>query len=299
MNTKLIYRLSGVVFATFLIAACGGGNGTGSGELSLAITDGPVDEASKVVVSFSGVSLKPANGPASDVLFTDVNGDPVIKTIDLLNLQGPNSEPLLIDQTLAAGHYNWLRLKIIASESTTDSYIMINGGTFPLYVPSGDETGLKLNEGFDISDGGAATFTIDFDLRKSVLGPNNNNTAYKLKPTLRIVENDNVGHITGLVGDTARGHEDCTSTSYAVYAFSGSGVTADDIDGIDPNPVSTALVSSDTFSYALGFLDEGVYTLAFTCQSADDNAEADDAINFIGSQDVTVTAGFTSIHNFD
>ena len=299
MNTKLNYRLSGVVFATFLIAACGGGNGTGSGELSLDITDGPVDEASKVVVSFSSVSLKPANGSASDIMFTDVNGDPVIKTIDLLNLQGPSSEPLLIDQTLAAGHYNWLRLNIIASESTTDSYIMINGGTYPLYVPSGDETGLKLNEGFDISDGGAATFTIYFDLRKSVLGPNNNTTAYKLKPTLRIVENDNVGHITGLVGDTAKGHNDCTGTSYAVYAFSGSGVTADDIDGNDPNPVSTALVSSDTFSYALGFLNEGVYTLAFTCQSADDNAEADDAINFIGSNDVTVTAGSTTIHDFD
>ncbi len=78
MNTKLNYRLIGVVFATFLIAACGGGNGTGSGELSLDITDGPVDEASKVVVSFSSVSLKPANGSASDIMFTDVNGDPVI-----------------------------------------------------------------------------------------------------------------------------------------------------------------------------------------------------------------------------
>jgi len=57
-----------------------------------------------------------------------------------------------------------LRLKVITSQIEMHSYIELDDGSqHPLYVPSGNETGLKLNQGFDISDGGAISFTIDFD----------------------------------------------------------------------------------------------------------------------------------------
>ena len=295
---KTVSQLFSLISIALLLTACDSSS-TGSGTLNLNITDAPVDSAAKVVVSFSGVSIKPENGPAYDIDFIDNNNDPLVKTIDLLTQQGPNSEPLLVNHSLAAGHYEWLRLKVITSQMTTDSYIELdNGSRHPLYIPSGDQTGLKLNRGFDISDGGAATFTIDFDLRKSVLMPNQHSTAYKLKPTLRIVQNDNVGHISGMVGANSLNDAACTGSDYAVYVFTGDNVTPDDVDGVEPDPVSTSLLSN-SFEYAVGFLDAGAYTISFTCQANDDNNETSDAINFIGTDTVTVNAGATTTYNFD
>ncbi|MCW9014437.1 MAG: DUF4382 domain-containing protein [Gammaproteobacteria bacterium] len=299
MNNKPKAQLIGIATLSMLLSACGT-DSSGSGSFSLDITDAPIDSAAKVVVSFSGVSIKPESGSAYDIDFVDINGDPILKTIDLLSQQGPDSEPLLVNHTLDAGHYNWLRLKVVASQTTTDSYIELDGGAqHPLYVPSGNETGLKLNRGFDITDGGAVSFTIDFDLRKSVLPPNNHSPAYKLKPTLRIVENDNIGHIAGSVGSVTLNDVNCIpNTNYAIYVFTGNNVSPDDIDGIDAEPVTTALLSN-TFEYAVGFLDEGAYTLAFTCQADEDTNETDDVINFIGTNTVTVTSGTTTTYNFN
>ena len=290
----IFFSITAVMFLT----ACGS-EVTGNGTLSLNITDAPVDMAAKVVVSFDSVSIKPKDGPAYDVNLVDINGEPVIKSIDLLSQQGASSEPLLVNHPLSAGHYNWMRLNVITDQTTTDSYIELEDGSqHPLYVPSGDETGLKLNQGFDIADGGATTFTIDFDLRRSVLSPNKNSQAYKLKPTLRIVSNNNVGHVSGTVGSVSLNHADCTASDYAVYVFAGDNVTPDDIDGIDAEPVSTALLSG-SYEYAVGFLNKGDYTLAFTCQANDDDSETNDVISFIGIDVITVAAGATTIHNFD
>ena len=292
--------LLSIISLSMLLTACGSDSGsTGTGTLNLNITDAPVDSAAKVVVTFSGVTIKPEEGSAFDIDFVDDNGEPAVKTIDLLTQQGANSEPLLADQTLDAGHYNWMRLKVISSDTAMDSYIELDDGSqHPLYVPSGDNTGLKLNQGFDITDGGAISFTIDFDLRRSVLSPNKNSDAYKLKPTLRIMDNENVGHITGMVGNESLTADNCTKTDYAVYVFTGENIVPDDIDGVDAEPLTTALLS-DTFKYSVGFLEAGSYTLAFTCQAKDDMSDTDEVIDFIGTDNVTVTAGATTTHDFN
>ena len=300
--SKNPFIFTGIILITsFLLSSCGGGgsNSTGTGKLRLNITDAPVDDAVEVNVSFSGLSIKPANGSAFDINFEDADGNPEIKTIDLLSLQGANSLNILNGYPLDAGRYNWIRLHVISSKTTYDSNIVIEpGDMYPLYVPSGDETGLKLNRGFTILDGKIATFTIDFDLRQSIVDPSNPSPAYKLKPTLRIVEDQNAGHIKGTVGSTTLNDANCTGTDYAVYAFTGAGITPDDMDGVDPDPVSSSMLS-DTFSYGIGFLEQGDYTLAVTCQAADDKKDTSEPINFIGAKTVTVVAGTTITEDFD
>ncbi|MDH5571435.1 MAG: DUF4382 domain-containing protein [Gammaproteobacteria bacterium] len=306
MNTSIKNVFLFCLASTLVLSACGGGSGgsteatSGSGTISLNITDAPIDSASKVVVAFTGVSVKPENGAAFDIDFVDANGKPVVKSIDLLQQQGSHSEPILINHTLAAGHYDWMRLNVLASQHSSDSYIELdNGLQHSLYVPSGDETGLKLNRGFDITSGGAVTFTIDFDLRKSIVVPGNNSQDYKLRPSLRIVNNTTVGHISGSIGSVTLTDASCAGhTDYAVYVFTGADVTPDDVDNDGVEPVATALVST-TYEYAVGFLEQGTYTIAFTCEAADDDNEADETIDFIGTTNVTVTAGATTTYNFN
>jgi hypothetical protein len=308
MFYKPVTRFFSVLFLALALTACHDDNaGIGAdsnavseiGTINLYITDAPIDSAAKVVVSFSGVSIKPNNGPAFDIDFVDDNNLPIVKSIDLLSQQWPDSEPLLVDHVLVAGHYNWIRLKVVASETSTDSYIELDDGSqHPLYIPSGNQTGLKLVRGFDISVTGATSLTIDFDLRKSVLMPNGNSLAYKLQPALRIVDNSNVGHIKGVVGAVTLNHIDCTGSDYAVYVYAGDNIIPDDVDGIEPDPIKTSFLSN-SFQYAVGFLDAGVYTISFTCEANNDNNETDDVITFIGTDSVTVNAGETTIYNFD
>jgi len=284
--------------AAFSLSGCGSGDFASQGTLNLNITDAPVDNATSVVVAFTGVTLKPQNRSSYDIDFKDGNGNALVKTIDLLNQQGANSEPLLLNHSLAVGHYDWMRLKVNAQPGVMDSTITLdaNGGQHSLSIPSGNQTGLKLNRGFDITEGEAVTFTIDFDLRRSVVAPQNNATDYKLKPTLRIVENATIGHLTGHIGDVTLNDTLCVNTDYSVYVYSGS-VVPDDINGTAPDPVSTGLVSNG-FDYSIGFLPAGDYTVAMTCQAADDVVDTDDVIDFIGTSTVTITAGALERHDF-
>lgn len=52
------------------------------------------------------MTIKPENGAAYDIDFVDDEGAPLAESIDLLTQQGLNSEPLLVNHTLDAGHYN-------------------------------------------------------------------------------------------------------------------------------------------------------------------------------------------------
>lgn len=285
-----------VCSAGLLLTACGGSGGSESSNnsetsmLSLAITDAPVDLANKIVVEFSGISLKPSSG---DALVFDFD-EP--QSIDLLQLQGNAYAALLVNEQVPAGEYSWVRLHVNALEDNVmDSYMELEDGSqIELWVPSGAQTGLKLHGGFVMPAGGAANFTIDFDLRKSVTDPKGKASAI-LKPSLRMVNNLEVGSIAGTVDSDLVNSvcADPTMDAGAVYLFNGSGVLPVDIQGIEGDPLTTALVSSDgeNFVYEIGFVPAGDYTLAYTCEAALDDPEAADVIVFEQSDNVTVSSG--------
>ena len=107
---------------------------------------------------------------------------------------------LLDGEEILAGEYEWMRLKVDADPNVAgDSYLQLeaSGAACELRIPSGDQTGLKLIRGFTIGAGTTTDFTIDFDLRKSLVAPPGQTTivdtcgnqAYLLKPVLRAKSN--------------------------------------------------------------------------------------------------------------
>lgn len=52
-----------------MMTACGDDNMPRTGQLSVQVTDAPVDSAEHVVVRFTGLSFKPAGEPARQVVF--------------------------------------------------------------------------------------------------------------------------------------------------------------------------------------------------------------------------------------
>lgn len=292
--TMITQNWTKTVFTTALLlitAGCGGSDS--QGQLSLRVSDAPVDQATRVVVEFTGVSVKPANGNAVDFEFETP------RQIDLLALQGGDNELLLDNVLLDAGSYDWIRLTVNAGTNASDSFIELEDGAMhALFIPSGNQSGLKLVRGFVIPANGSADFTIDFDLRKSVVDPASPNTPYILKPALRLVDNTEVGTISGTV-DTAIANT--TECSPAVYVYEGIDVAADDV-GSATEPVASALVNmSDTsgeFEYTVAFLTAGEYTVALTCDADQDAADSDDDVTFAGQQNAAVETGQTTTVDF-
>jgi hypothetical protein len=296
-------RIFGGVCAALLLAACGGGsnNNDGPAKVSISVTDAPVDSAEAVVVSFIGVELFPADGSAP----VSFSFDPP-KSIDLLDLQGSNSAFLIQDAEVEPGVYNELRLLIDTENASCnnlvapfDSYITIDGTDYPLIVPSGGASGLKVFGPITAAAGGSASYTVDFDLRRSI-AERGATGCYNLRPVLRVVDNAEVGTLAGTVDGDLLLAEGCTADSVtgagaAVYVYEGAGVEPDDVGGSGAEPLVSALLSplddgSGDFAYEVGFLLAGGYTVAFTCQAADDDAQVDDAIGFGAVADVEIVA---------
>ncbi|MBU6509338.1 MAG: DUF4382 domain-containing protein [Gammaproteobacteria bacterium] len=279
------------------LLGCNGGSSTST--LNLGVTDTPVDGAQSVVVAFTGVDLMGPGGQQSYSFATE-------KTIDLLAQQGTNSASLLSGVTVLAGNYQWIRLDI----DPANSYIVTStGAKYPLTIPSGSQTGLKLVSGFTIAQGGVADFVIDFNLRGSVTQSNAGGTvSYMLTPALRLINEQQVGTVSGTVSSTLSiGGALITTPACmpAVYVYPGT-VSASLLDGFNVSvsggtaPLTSATISlnntTGVYGYTVGFLAPGTYTLAVTC-AADDITGAT-SLAFSTTQTATVTANTMTTVNF-
>jgi hypothetical protein len=303
-------RIFGGVCAALLLAACGSDNNNdGPAKVSISVTDAPVDAAEAVVVSFIGVELFPADGSAP----LSFSFDPP-RSIDLLDLQGSNSAFLIQDAEVEPGVYNELRLLIDTENAACnnlvapfDSYIRIDGTDYPLIVPSGGASGLKVFGPITAAAGGSASYTVDFDLRRSI-AERGVTGCYNLRPVLRVVDNAEVGTLAGTVDGDLLLAEGCTADSVsgagaAVYVYEGAGVEPGDAGGSGAEPLTSSLLTplddgTGDFSYEVGFLLQGSYTAAFTCQAGDDAAESDDEIGFGAVAGVQIVADTVTTQDF-
>jgi len=301
-----ILRTSLAIALGIAATACGGSGSSGdTGIVSLSVTDAPVDEARSVVVQFSGVAFK-REGSAPE---TVENLTPTPRQIDLLQFQEGRAAVLLDGVTLPAGRYQWLRLLVDNEPNVRDSYLVLDSGAeCELRVPSGAESGLKLNRGFTLPADGSVALTVDFDLRKSIHAPPGQRGSgldctqgYLMRPTLRLVDNANVGAIAGRV-DAALVTADCMPK---VYVFDGADAVPDDIEetsastpDIDPLLVASVNVvtGATQFDYRAAFVPTGTYTVAFTC--GDDDPTIDDALTFSPAQNATVQPNLITTIDF-
>jgi len=193
------------------------------------------------------------------------------------------------------------------ADSYPEHYIVIEegGAEEELFIPSGSQTGLKLSSSIVVPANGSADYTIDFDVRQSVVlrGNVKNNNGYLLKPVLRLIDNTQAGFISEVIEDTSLFDTDCSDTDpqthNVVYVFEGA-LSLNDLDDYEEGStgvqaVTTAPVSYDDdsgeYSYTTAPLLAGEYTVAFTCNAdLEDMVAGDDDLDFKAIKTVTVTA---------
>lgn len=298
-----------LVAGTLALADCGGGSGASPGSLNLNLTDAPVDGATSVVVAFTGIDLQRADGTAISIDF------PATKSIDLLALQNGATGALTQGAAVPAGDYQWMRLKVLADKNTqNESYITLTtGAQYPLYIPSGAETGLKLVRPFTVAQGSATSLIIDFNLRKSVTAPAGQDPNYILRPALQLMDQLQVGKITANIDlaalTTAQlgAGAPISSCKAGLYLFSGAAATPDDQDGDTTDdggsdPVVYQPVVYDgtntKVSITIPFVAIGSYTVAATCNFNVDAADTNDYVpNATAGQPGFQTMKWTTVGN--
>lgn len=185
-NLLLLFCLS-----IFIIAAVG-------------CSDNPADNESQAHLSITAFDAPPPEGIEHLYLniieisaHHDENGwltltdiDTTIDFLELVNGVTVN----LFDDSIAAGFYSQIRLVV-----SDTNFIVVDSVSYPLTIPSGTQTGVKLNLHEEIAAGEFLSLMIDFDISKSVIVANGE---YKLKPTYNLFKENISGTILGTVADT-------------------------------------------------------------------------------------------------
>ncbi|HET8861056.1 DUF4382 domain-containing protein [Marivirga sp.] len=240
---------------------------SGNGRASFYLTDGPLEgeNVAEVVISISKVEVFGPEG------WTTVKEFESPEAINLLELQG--GETFFLDEReLVSGLYDQIRLGLASSISSAEGefphYIKFNDDSVEeITVPSGTQSGYKVVGDFTIPDGGVTSIIIDFDVRKSVVKAGASGR-YILKPTLRLLEDANVGSIEGAVtGNLDR--------NLVIYAYESGAYNEGEME---PNADEVVFANAITNSnidvegnFNLSFLPSGNYDLIVASFDADGN----------------------------
>ncbi len=260
---KVISIIFLILVSGWIITGCSDEPENGIGTVSLSLTDSPIDaeNVESVVVTIAGIEFKKEDEDMWEQ--AEGFGDP--QSYDLLTLTEGNSV-LLGNFNAGAGVYTGLRFILDAplrgsnDISNPGSFLKYKDGSEePLFVPSGDQTGIKSIGSFTVPVNGTVEVTTDFDVRKSVVEAGQSGI-FILKPVLRIIVNNQAGEIQGTVSNLNQ------EVNYVIYAYEDGTYNESEDDDPEtetvrfPNAVTSNSVEDDG-SYTLAFLAPTVYDL--------------------------------------
>ena len=263
--------------ALLLLPSCGGGGGSGSvssgdtGTLSLSLTDATTLDYQAVYVTIDRVDIHLGGNENSPNNWETV-AEPKA-TYNLLELVNGVLEHLGIT-TLPAGKYTQMRLiigrtqdyslNIFGTQHPFANYVILagSGDIYELKVPSGSQTGIKLVHGFTIKQDQTKELILDFDAAKSVVKAGASGR-WLLKPTIKVVDTDDLAIISGTVYEKVyEGEDDVDGVLASVAGVLVSAQTNDTeaTDRKDQVVTWTSTVTDANGQYKL-FLEPGSYNI--------------------------------------
>ena len=247
----------------FLLIGCdGSSSSSGSGRLSLYLTDVSSDEYQAVYVTIDEVLVHQGDVEEDE----DSDGWQVVATpaatYNLLDLVNGAMEKLGTD-SLETGVYTQMRLMLRNTPDNGDNllgqmhpypnYIIDKeDGVHELKVPSGYQTGIKLVHSFKIISGLTVDLILDFDATKSVVQAGKSGK-YILTPTIKVIGTIDNGIISGTLTDA----DDSVLSGVTVSAQISD---PDAVNLADRVGVSTSTLTDENGNYSM-YLEPGTYLI--------------------------------------
>lgn len=269
---KRYLLLGTLILALILLGGCSGVNKTGTGELALFLADTPVNDVAHVWVTLERVDVIREDAAVETINEFDVaNGE---GKFDLLQLRF--DEELLGQKTLPAGTYNQIRLIVAADndnyeypEKSGMSYIVFTDGRedADIFIPSGKETGLKINHKFVIEDGEIKRLILDNDISK-LLKQAGGSGLIILEPTaIKVVDQLISGSVWGRVLNDQ--NQVITDVNVYIKAIDpGTGEYVTDVNGEVIQTIASAkpVGEVEAGSFKLRGLMEGTYHIEISAE---------------------------------
>jgi uncharacterized protein DUF4382 len=214
-----------LILVSFILFGCGGSGGDsdavssaseGTGTLSLSLSDATTDKYQAVYITIAEVSVHKAGDDEAEES-EEENGDESWITVatpnqtyNLLELVNGFTEPLG-DAELESGNYTQMRL-VLGEDPDSDfnlldethpysNYVIESTDNYQeLTVPSGYQSGIKIVQGYEIKKDLTKALILDFDASKSIVSAGNSGKL-KLKPTIKIVDEDEIATLSGIVSE--------------------------------------------------------------------------------------------------
>jgi hypothetical protein len=261
------WRVFGAAVAAALSAAgCSDSSGTGTGLMTVRLTDAPFPFSQVASVDVYVVRIDAKKGSSTDADAADESsegwtsiGTPnaLINLIDL----GSGRTVNLGQATLPTGTYQSFRLIL----DTDKSSITLKDGTKPpISFPSAGHSGIKviLDKPIDLTANGSVT-TLDFDIGRSfVMRGNNPANGFNFKPVVHAVAED----ITGSVSGSVRAN---SATGAGVSGATVEVLTAGSLlNETDPTHVVRSTSTDASGNFTIPFLLPGTYVLRATPPTA-------------------------------
>ena len=262
-----IRRTAGLILSALAFAACSDSSGTGTGLLTVRLTDAPLPFSDVASVDVYVVRVDAKTAATSDNEANDasqMDGWTTIATpnalINLIDL-GAGKTTNLGATTLATGNYQSFRLVL----DTDKSSITLKDGTKPaIKFPSAGQSGIKviLDSPIQLTANGSV-MTLDFDIGGSfVMRGNDARNGFIFKPVIHAVAQDITGSVSGSVRATS-------ATGAAVPNATVEVLTAGSLlTDSDPTHVVRTTSTDTNGNFRIAFLLPGTYVLRATPPTA-------------------------------
>lgn len=278
MRFKQLFQSVAVMSLLSFAVGCGSGGGGsessdgsssgGSGTLSLLLQDAFSESYQAVYVTITEVQVCKGRNQDNDCDWQVVASPG--KTYNLLELRNGVREQLGIAE-LEAGSYTQMRLiigndpdngmNLLSQPHKHANYVITTPGDeiYPLKVPSGFQTGIKIVHGFVIEENETTELILDFDASKSVVRAGASGK-WLLKPTIKVLETASYSIVSGTVSANSRGAIITIAPPPSTTPLQEALVSAQQILP-DGNPEGIASTKSEEDGkYAL-FISPGTYNI--------------------------------------
>lgn len=232
MKTLNLFTAS--LFALVLmIAGCDTAPQSETGTLEVRLIDAPIDNVSEVNVVIDSVQVNNSDNEEGWITISEP-----MQSYDLLKLTNGAYE-VLGEVDLEPGTYEQIRL-ILNPEG--NNLVFPDERVEDLFIPSGAQTGVKLNVNAEIEAGFTYTLILDFDASRSVVKAGNSGK-HLLKPVIKASNEATTGIVSGTVLPA-----DAKSKVMAI---------------VEEDTLTTTLADTTDGTYKLLGLDPGTYRISF------------------------------------
>ncbi|HKJ34329.1 MAG TPA: DUF4382 domain-containing protein [Balneolales bacterium] len=177
-----------IAFGLFSLQACSNhSNDNGQAHVQVHMTDSPAN-FDALIVNITRIEAHTSGAGANNGWH--VISDTPVK-VNIMNLTNGQTK-LLANNQLKSDNYDAIRLVL-----GTGNKVVIGGQTHALKVPSGMQSGIKINTNMNLSGGQNTNILLEFNASASVVLTGN--LTYILKPVIHVVNYKEEGNIDGTI----------------------------------------------------------------------------------------------------